>query len=62
MRPWESDGKSLTAGVEIAAEGTWRQYESAVDGFKSNEVWLWLSLIAFNLGKTLAAAGAAEED
>jgi len=32
MRSAEFDGKSLTAGVEIATEGTWKQYESAVDG------------------------------
>jgi len=29
--------------------------------FRSNEVWLWLSVIAYNLGN-LAAAGAAEEN
>lgn len=32
MRSAESDGKSVTTGVEIAAEGTWKQYETAVDG------------------------------
>jgi hypothetical protein len=30
--------------------------------FRSNEVRLWLSLMAYNLGKILAAADAAEED